>query len=75
MIGIFVDKLKVTKTCQNNKIDKNPVNTLNTIQMSPSDTDAHDQEMMTTYRSNVSSIMYAAVHSRPDVTYSANLAA
>ena len=31
--------------------------------MSPSDADAHDQEMMTTYRSNVSSIMYAAVHS------------
>ena len=40
-----------------------------------SDDDAHDQEMMTTYRSNVSSIMYAAVHSRPDVKYSANLVA
>jgi hypothetical protein len=46
-----------------------------TRQMSPSDDDAHDQEMMTSYRSNVSSIMCAAVHSRPDVTYSANLAA
>ena len=42
---------------------------------SPSDNDKHDQEMMTTYRSNVSFIMYAAVHSRLDVTYSANLAA
>jgi hypothetical protein len=30
---------------------------------SPSDNDKHDQEMMTTYRSNVSYIMYAAVHS------------
>jgi hypothetical protein len=45
------------------------------IRMSPTQDDDRDENMMTTYRSNVSSIMYAAVHSRPGVTFAANLAA
>ena len=46
-----------------------------TKDMSPGEGEMKNEEFVSTYRSHVSSIMYAAIQSRPDVTYPTNLAA
>jgi hypothetical protein len=46
-----------------------------TKNMSLGEGEKENDDYITTYRSNVSSIMYAAIQSRPDVTYPTNLSA